>query len=482
MIKINTVIVDRSKIDFKLILFGIFVLAAIWVGLFLPWIPSLSVLGHRVIMGLIITVGLWVFKPWGIPFSVSGCFLMMILLINGMPPGIVFSGFTSTALWVLIPALFFGFTLIRTGLGQRVSFLIVKAFKPSIGGLLLAWVVIGLVLSALTPSIAVRVAIVMPLALSCVELCNLEKGSNGRGLILLTAWAMVLLPGTGWLSGSLLGPIIMGLYNATPGLEGIITFSSWSKVALLPISIMNLFLVVGGCLIFWPKEKLMISKEVFSEKYRKLGPITKQEKTAAAILIISFILFASSQLHGVIDAAICLGGFFVLTLTGVIKVKDISCGINWDLPIFVGVIMGLSASFMEAGISSWLSGVLVPLLAPFASNPWLFALVVVVSLFLIRFFDITGLVPTMAIIVPIIPEVYEQFGINPLVWVTLFILAGKCFFMSYQNMFALVGESILGESGWTAKQMCKYGFVYLASCFIALAIAIPYWKSLGFFS
>jgi hypothetical protein len=49
-------------------------------------------------------------------------------------------------------------------------------------------------------------------------------------------------------------------------------------------------------------------------------------------------------------------------------------------------------------------------------------------------------------------------------------------------MFALIGESILGDQGWTPKQISKYGLVYLAACIIALLVAVPYWNSLGLFN
>ncbi|WP_287195288.1 SLC13 family permease [Syntrophothermus sp.] len=477
----ETQLVQRPYFNVKTFGFWVVVLVGLVVGFTNPWAPGLTPLGHKVLMGLIIAVGLWVFKPANIPFSVSGCLLMMIYLFYGINPTKVFSGFTSNALWVLIPALYFGFVLAKTGLGKRISYLVIKAFKPSYAGLMIAWVIIGLLLSALTPSIAVRVAIVMPLALSCVEVCKLEPRSPGRALILLTAWAMALLPGTGWLTGSLWGPIVMGMFNATPALNGLITFDSWSKVAFLPLEIMSLLLIVGGYFALRPAQPISISKEIFEAEYAKLGPMSRSEKAAGMILLICFILFATSQIHHIPDAAICLGGLFALTAAGVIKTQELGTGISWDLVIFIGVAMSLGAVFADAGVSKWLSSVLVPMLDPISGNSWIFVFAVVFFLFLWRFIDIAVLIPTMAIVTPIIPEIAASYGVNPLVWITIFVMAGNCFFLSYQNMFALIGESIVGDKGWTPAQFAKYGFVYLVACIVALLIAIPYWTSLGMF-
>ena len=62
-----------------------------------------------------------IFKPFKLSYSAGGLFLAFFALALGLKPGIVFSGFTQSAIWTLIPALFFGFTLQKTGLGKRIA-------------------------------------------------------------------------------------------------------------------------------------------------------------------------------------------------------------------------------------------------------------------------------------------------------------------------------------------------------------------------
>jgi anion transporter len=481
MITPKTCLKNRLSLNPKYIFFWAFVIAGLLVGFLKPWAPDLSALGHKVLMGLIIVIGLWVFKPWGIPLSVSGCLLMMLCLFYGIDATAVFAGFTSSAIWVLIPALFFGFVLVKTGLGKRISLLVIKSLRPSYPALMLAWVVIGLVLSTATPSISVRVAIITPLALSCVEVCKLERGSNGRALILLTAWAMAVIPGSGWLTGTLWGPIMLGLFDATPGLEGVVTFGTWSKVNLMPFAIISVLLIIGGYFVFRPEKEIAVSKEIFEDEYAKMGPMSKNEKAAGIVLFLCFALFATSQIHQIPDPAICLGCLFALTAAGVIKTQDLSGGISWDLVIFIGSAMGLGTIFVDTGVSKWLASVLVPAMAPISRNCWIFVFGIFFVILLWRFFDIATLIPTMAILVPILPQLATAYGISPIVWTAIFLMTGNCFFMSYTNMFALVGESILGDKGWRPKQMSRYGLVYFAVCIITLLIIIPYWNSLGLF-
>jgi len=171
-------------------------------------------------MALIVTIGMWIFKPFNIPNSIAECLFLLFALALNIAPAKVFSGFTSTALWTLIPALFFGYVLLKTGLGKRIGYMVIKMFNPSYPMLILAFVIVGLALSALTPSITVRCVIIIPIAVSVIEACKRELKSKGSALILLSAWVMALVPGTGWLTGFLHGPIILGMYDAVPDLQG----------------------------------------------------------------------------------------------------------------------------------------------------------------------------------------------------------------------------------------------------------------------
>lgn len=458
-------------------------LLGIIIGMMNPWAPELSSLGHTVLMLLLITIGLWVFKPFNLPFSMSSIFLMASLLIVGLPLPQVFAGFTSAAVWTLIPALFFGYVILKTGLGKRIALLLLKQFNPSFTSLMITFALIGIVLSMLTPAIVVRIAIMIPIALSCLEACKVKGNSREGALILLTALMTALIPGTGWLTGSLFGPIIQGLYETVPELSGVVTFNSWAKVALLPLGIVAILLIVGGYFLFKPQKKLDITKETFVEDYKKLGAMTAPEKWSAIILTLSFVMFLTSGfgLHTLPDQAIVLGATFLLAVTGVLQANDVGTGVNWDNVIFIGTAMSLSAVFAGVGLSEWISSILVPLLEPISGNTWVFVYSIVLVMFVWRFFDIAILIPTMAILVPTLPMIGQEFGIDPLVWVPIFVMVANSFFLSYTNVFVMVGQSVVGEKGWTQKQINKYGILYGVACLIALAIAIPYWTSLGLF-
>lgn len=460
---------------------GLFLALSLAIAIGLPFFPALSPIGHRAFAIFLFTIGLWIFKPLGLPNAAGAVFLMCCLLAVGLPAATVFSGFTNAALWTLIPALFFGYVLYKTGLGTRIAMAVITLFRPSYPSLVLAWVLIGLALSVLTPSITVRVSIVIPIAMECGELCGLRKGSRGNSLILLTAFAMALIPGSGWLNGALTGPIIQGLFESVDGLQGLITFDSWAKAVLLPVEISAVLTVVLGCLVLKPEDKIA-PEAVARLKALRRGKMTRQERWTAAILVGVFVLFLTNGLHGIPDTAVCLLAVFALFASGVLDAREFGTGISWDLVVFIGAALSLGQVFSQTGVSDWLSGIIVPALAPIASGPWLFVYAAAILLFLWRFVDIAIFIPTMSVLVPVLPEISRTYGISPMVWAALFIMAINAFFLEYQNMWALMSRNVTGDRSWKSSHLSAYGAVYFLSCLAALAFAVPLWEKLGFFS
>jgi anion transporter len=450
------------------------------IAIFQPIAGSLTESGQIMLGGVIVTLGIWIFKPFGLSFAMGGLFLALFALAIGLAPEVVFSGFTQPAIWTLIPALFFGFVLQKTGLGKRIALGVIKLIKPSYLSLVIVWVIIGVVLSILTPSITVRIAIIIPIAFQCSELCELKPGSKGNSLIMLTAFAMALLPGTGWLTGSLWGPIIQGMVNATPQTQGLVTFDSWFSVMFIPLEITTILLVIGGVIFLMPKDKLS-QEAVNSIKSEKPEKISRNELIAVIILIFAFILFSTNRFHHIPDAAICLAAVFVFFLLGVLEAEDFAIGVSWDLIVFVAMALSLSAIFSSTGIAEWLASVVIPVLKPIAVNPWTFVFGITVIMFVWRFIDVAIFIPTMAIMTPILPAIDEAYGINPLIWLPIFVMAGNAFFIAYQNMWAVMSLSISKERSWTAGHLGIYGTLYFIACLLALVVGVIIWNSNGLF-
>jgi len=461
-----------------------------------PFAPGLSPLGHYVMGVVVAGLGMWIFRPGALPFMSGTAIILGLtlalffafkagLVFPGKVPfkappqiyGVVMGGFTSSAVWTLIPALYFGFVLQKTGLGKRIAYMVLKTFPASWLGLSISWLVIGVALSALTPSITVRVAIVVPISIGIVEACKLEYRSKGSAYICLLAWGMCLFPGTGWLTGSLSGPIMQGFFP--PEIKAMCNFDDWFRILALPWFLVTIVYVFLAFILAKPKEAISITSDMFKEEYKKLGPMSKDEMISLLILVGSLVMFFTEKMHGIPTPATALGALFLFVMSRIISGPDISAGINWDVVCFFGVAVALPPIFGVSGISAWFGPLIKGPIMSVAGTPLLFMLVITAGLLLIRFVDVPWGFTTCALTIIMLIPLFKDFGYHPLVVTMAYLIAINFFLMSYQQPFLLMGEGMIQGRGWAPAHVTLFGLIYIASAFISLLVAVPYWKMIG---
>jgi len=240
----------------------------------------------------------------------------------------------------------------------------------------------------------------------------------------------------------------------------------------------------AACEIYHTLKKILAKKGMVTAVGDEGGfapKISRHEGTAAIILIGVFIMFLTNSLHGIPDVAVCLAAVFIFFISGVLESKDFNTAVNWDIVIFIGTAISLGSIFTETGISLWLSGIIVPAIGPITANPWIFTFTIVTIMFLWRFVDVAIFIPTIAILVPILPAIQAEYQIHPLIWLAAIVMATNAFFMAYQNIWAVMSRAIAGDRAWGNKHMGIYGTLYFAACLIALTVAIPMWTNAGLF-
>jgi di/tricarboxylate transporter len=440
-------------------------------------ISGLSAQGNGMIGATLLGLSFWIFRPSTLPYLVGGAIILAGALLLKVPLDVVTKGYTSPAVWVLIPALFYGFALMKTGLGKRIAYAVLKTFQPTYMGLSLSWFVIGLLLSALTPSITVRMAIVMPIAISLVEACKLPDKSRGAAFICFVAFATVLLPGIGWQTGSLWGIFMMGFYP--PEIRAIVTPGVWFEYMAFPWFLITVLFLGLLYLFLKPAEPLQLSREAFKEQYAALGRITRDEIVCAVILTAALILFSTDKWTGIKTPEAALMGFIALMLFGIIKISDIGTGVNWDIINFFGVVVGLSAMFGQAGVAAWAKPIIEPAVLSTAGSPLVFLLVLTIVLWAVRFIDIPWGFTTFAILSPVFIPLFQKFGLHPVMVSVAFIAAGNSFFLAYQQPFIMISDTMTKSRGWTGTQVATAGFLYAIAVIIGIVVSSFYWKAMG---
>ena len=109
-------------------------------------------------------------------------FFTLAMLAKLAPAAVIFSGFQSGALWLILGGLVMGVAIRSTGLGDRLALSLSRRFGTSYLGVIGGMVAVGTALGFLMPSSLGRAVLLMPVALSLADNYGFAPGSKGRTL------------------------------------------------------------------------------------------------------------------------------------------------------------------------------------------------------------------------------------------------------------------------------------------------------------
>lgn len=419
------------------------------------------------------TVVLWVFQVIN-PGFVS-ILMMGLMLLAGVKPPSVFSGFSSGGFWVLVCVLFYGFAMQQTGLAQRMSYYVLALFPGTYTGVMAAFLVIGTVLALGIPSMTVRTAIMVPIAWALVRSVGLPPRSRGSALIMITCVEMAVFPGCAFLYGSLFGPVVDQIFHAR---QLPISWLSYAQVLTLPVLAICVALIFLNRLALRPEAQLNVASSFGRERLNALGKVTRGELITAAVVLGSILFWATDRYHHLPSFLIGMFGLSVFALSGIARDKDISTGISWPLVLFMGGVFSLASVVQEYKVTDWLAGLVLPSVTHLVGIPVFFLLVVGLVMYLARFLDPSGMLAIPMVFLPVV-EVAARAGIVPLVTMAAILITSIPFWASYQNIWMAMGENITEGLAFTAAQRVRLATVYALTALAALVLAAGYWKLMG---
>jgi len=436
-----------------------------------PQIGQLDPTGQSALAVMVFAVGLWVADA--LNAGITAVLALGLLIIAGVPSNVALGGFAGGAFWILVSVLFFGTAMDKTGLARRISYRILLVVPPTYAGVSLAFLLIGFVLTLGVPSMTVRTAIMVPIAVALVHAIKLPMPGTGAALIVLGAFEMAVLPGCAVLTGSLWGPFVAGLFSNT-GLP--ITWIDYARVMALPTVIWCALVVAANVMVMRPPPASGMSRNVVRDEMEKLGPMSAAEIKTAAIIAASVLAWAVQPWHRVPPDAIGMVALAALFATRTLVASEIGTGIPWALAIFVGGMLSLTTVMSTYKINVWLGSYIVPTVQPFVDNPYLLVVVISLAVAAMRLVDPVGFITIAAFFLPLAKFVADR-GVPPLVLTAMILLPAHVFWFSYQNIWIAMTDGISGndvDRAYTGADRIKLASVYFGVTIAALWIAVVY--------
>jgi anion transporter len=333
----------------------VIVLAAIAL-FFAPAPPGVSATVMRTAGLVVFTVGMWATQ--GLPEHITGLiFLLAAVLIEVAPPNVVFSGFTSGTLWLVLGGLFIAEAVRATGLGERLAVSLLGRFMGSYPLLVGATVVVATALCFVMPATLGRVLLLIPIVAGLARRVGLPSGSPGYNGLMLAAIAATFQIGTTVLPANAPNLVLAGAAESVHGVHLNYAEYLWVQFPVLGLLKMPLIVAVT-CWVFPARIERPPHEPVASR-------MSAGEIRLSVILLTALALWATDILHGIRPGwvALAAGLAVMLPRVGVMPLSAFNDSIKYGPYFYIGAVLGLGAVMTETGTSAALGALVLPALA-----------------------------------------------------------------------------------------------------------------------
>lgn len=300
------------------------------------------------ILGLVLDplpVGAWAF------LAVTTCIATKTLTFAQ-----AFSAMTNEVIWLIVVSFFFAKGFEKTGLGERIANIFVKAMGKSTLGLSMGLIAAESLLAPAMPSTSARAGgIFMPIIKSLSEASGSKPGEASRtkmGSFLTQAQFQASIHSSNlFLTGAAQNLLCLDMASSL-GINIPNAFATWISGAWLP-SLVGLVLTPLMLYNLMPpeiKDTPEAPKEAES-KLAAMGPMTQAEIYMLATMAFAVVLWMVGPAFGVSAVLAAMLGLCGLLLTGTLTWKDcLGYPPAWDTLCWFAVLIGMSSQLNSLGV------------------------------------------------------------------------------------------------------------------------------------
>ena len=307
-----------------------------------------------------------------------------VVLTGTVDPAKAFAGFANSSVLLVVVAFLVANAVVKSGLGRRISLLVVSAFGRSPLGLGYSIFLTDALIAPAFPSNTARGGVLFPIILSLAQSAGSRPEDPDRrrlgGYLMFCGMASLSVSSALWLTATSANPIGVSL-AAQFGVK--ISFGTWLLAASVPALATILLLPVdrSPAVSAGGERHARCARAPRARSLHSMGPLTRDEWIVAvtfAVMVTGWVMADSLQLN---VTAVAFAGLGVLLATNVLTLEDIDMqGGTLVTFLWLAVLFALSGQLNELGFMGYVGGRLAALLGGVA---WPVAYVVLLVLYVL---------------------------------------------------------------------------------------------------
>ncbi|WP_312197736.1 anion permease [Anaerospora hongkongensis] len=397
-----------------------------------------------------------------------------------LKPAEALSGFSNGTIWLIVSAFLFAKGFIKTGLGRRIAYVLIRALGDSTLKLGYTIVLSDLIISPATPSNTARAGgILFPIVKSLSTAFGSEPGSTARRVgayLMQTAYQGNTITSAMFMTAMAGNPLIASLAANTLKIN--ISWGLWATAALVP-GLLSIIVVPYLLYKFYPPEvkKTPEAKALAAKELQQMGAMSRGEKIVAAVFVGALVLWSTSQYTKLDATVVAMLAVTVMMITKVLEWKDVLTETGaWDTLIWMGALIGLADYLSKLGFIPWFAKLVS---ASMMGVPWMQAFVILLVIYMYAHYGFASLVAHITAMYAAFAAVAVAAGAPAfLVALALAYMSNLC--MSLTHYAAGPAPIYFGAGYVDQGTWWKIGFlVSVVNVIIWVGIGSFWWKLLG---
>ncbi|MCB9287176.1 MAG: DASS family sodium-coupled anion symporter [Lewinellaceae bacterium] len=407
-------------------------------------------------------------------FTASLLAMVIAVLAGVLGTEKAFSGFSEDFMLLILSAFLVSKGVVKSGLGNRIAFLLIRRFGHSTLNLGYCIVATDALLGPAIPSNTARSGVLYPIVL---PLC-LDTGSSPEdetrhrsgSYLMMVSIASLTVSSALWLTAMAANPIAAGL-GGQYGVE--MDFVNWLLVSSVPSLLAMAALPYILYRLFPPTAKATPeAPRAAAKALKEMGRLSSKEKVMGATFVGMVILWGLAGLLGISMAIIAFMGLAVMLLFNIFSIKDLrrEGGDALETFIWFAIMYVMSSALNELGFMATLGKQIAGYMQGLS---WLQAYVLLILIYvLIHYLFVSQTAQLLALF-----GVFLEVGVNAQVPVGLmaYMLAFATNFFAALSPQASSANILFAGSGYlTPQEIYRNGAIITIANFVIYMVCTPW--------
>ena len=396
------------------------------------------------------------------------------VITRTVAPAKAFGGFSNGSVLLVVVAFLVARSVVKSGLGRRISLRVVSLFGRSTLGLAYSIFVTDALIAPAFPSNTARGGVLYPIVLSLAEGAGSKPDDPARrrlgGFLMFCGMTSLSVSSALWLTATSANPIGVEVAQRL-GLA--IGFGSWLAAASVPALSTILLLPLVLWRLFPPDLKdTREAPAAAREALRSMGPLSRDEKVVAAafgLMVAGWVLAGTLRLD---TTSVAFAGLGALLATSVLTLDDLAReGDTLSTFLWLAVLFALSGQLNELGFMGYLGERLATRLAGLS---WPIAYVALVAIYVLLHYLFVSQSAQVLALFGVFLDVGVRSGV-PLPLMAFALLFASSYFSTITPQGGSQNVIFVGSAYLRQGELYRLGVLTTAFCFLVFMLVGTPW-------